>query len=88
MVSLFNTPYWRRVIRPRILTRDNYICQARILSVCLGYDGRQLSPKVLEIDHIKPRSEGGSDDDSNLRVACRPCNRYLAGDIYKGSRQW
>ena len=28
----------------------------------------------LEIDHIHPRSRGGSDRISNLTLACRPCN--------------
>lgn len=28
----------------------------------------------LTIDHIKPRSKGGSDDPSNLRTLCRMCN--------------
>jgi 5-methylcytosine-specific restriction endonuclease McrA len=29
----------------------------------------------LEIDHIHPRSRGGSDRVSNLTLACRPCNQ-------------
>jgi 5-methylcytosine-specific restriction endonuclease McrA len=29
----------------------------------------------LEIDHIHPRSKGGSDRVSNLTLACRPCNQ-------------
>jgi 5-methylcytosine-specific restriction endonuclease McrA len=30
---------------------------------------------VLEIEHIKPRSKGGSDRVSNLALACHPCNQ-------------
>ncbi|NEO23067.1 MULTISPECIES: RNA-guided endonuclease IscB [unclassified Moorena] len=29
----------------------------------------------LEIEHIKPKSKGGSDRVSNLAIACRPCNQ-------------
>ena len=29
----------------------------------------------LEVDHIEPRSRGGSDRPSNLTLACVPCNR-------------
>jgi 5-methylcytosine-specific restriction endonuclease McrA len=29
----------------------------------------------LEIDHIQPRSKGGSDRVSNLTLACQPCNQ-------------
>jgi len=29
----------------------------------------------LEVEHVKPRSLGGSDRVSNLAIACRPCNQ-------------
>ena len=29
----------------------------------------------LTVDHIRPRSGGGTDEISNLRVLCRKCNR-------------
>jgi len=38
-----------------------------------AYCGAQNVP--LEIDHIHPRSKGGSDRVSNLTLACRPCNQ-------------
>ncbi len=31
---------------------------------------------VLEIDHIIPQAKGGTDDPSNLWLACRLCNGY------------
>jgi 5-methylcytosine-specific restriction endonuclease McrA len=37
---------------------------------------RHVSPKVrLHIDHIKPLSQGGTNDKSNLRVVCSACNQ-------------
>lgn len=30
----------------------------------------------LEIEHIVPRSKGGSDDESNLWLSCPLCNRF------------
>ncbi|MCL5284329.1 MAG: RNA-guided endonuclease IscB [Nitrospirae bacterium] len=40
--------------------------------VC-AYCGKKNVP--LEIDHIYPRSKGGSDRVANLTLSCRPCNR-------------
>ncbi len=54
---------WRRK-RERVLLRDGYICQ-----VC-GRVTRQL-----EMDHIVPMSQGGSEDEDNLRAICVACHR-------------
>jgi 5-methylcytosine-specific restriction endonuclease McrA len=32
----------------------------------------------LTIDHVVPRSKGGTDDRSNLQTLCRPCNEKKA----------
>ena len=39
--------------------------------------GRDYSfdPRVLEVDHIRPKSDGGSDAYDNLTLLCPPCNR-------------
>jgi hypothetical protein len=38
-----------------------------------------MSP--LEIEHIVPRAQGGSDDETNLWLACGLCNRYKGARI-------
>lgn len=48
--------------RLRVFERDGFKCQA-----C----GTQ---KNLTIDHILPRSQGGGDNQENLRTFCRSCN--------------
>lgn len=48
--------------RERIMQRDNRRC------VRCGSDSR------LTIDHIHPRSKGGSGEDVNLQVLCHSCN--------------
>ena len=35
---------------------------------------------TVTLDHVKPRSKGGSDDESNLVAACAPCN-HAKGDL-------
>lgn len=57
-----------RRLRWRILARDNF---AR------GYCGRSPTKHgvALEVDHIKPKAQGGSDDVDNLVTACDDCNQ-------------
>jgi hypothetical protein len=43
--------------------------------------GYYLSPQrlvmgTLEIEHLVPRSQGGSDEEDNLWLSCSLCNRY------------
>ena len=52
-----------RKFRHDILIRDGYRC---------AYCGAENIP--LELDHIIPRSRGGSDNPENLTLACKPCN--------------
>src|SRR5260370_694474 len=48
--------------------------------------GYCLSPQRLvmarlEIDHIIPRSKGGTNDEANLRLSCPLCNRSKADRV-------
>lgn len=58
--------------RERILTRDYWLCQA-----CLS-TGKLTALGVKRwdhaVDHITPKSKGGSDDDDNLQSLCRECH--------------
>ena len=41
-----------------------------------GYCGREMwIGECWDVDHIIPKSRGGSDDPDNLIAACRSCNR-------------
>lgn len=53
-------------LRFEVLKRDKFTCQ---------YCGRMSPDVILEIDHIKPVSEGGTNELLNLITSCRDCNR-------------
>ena len=39
-------------------------------------------PWVLEIEHIVPKSKGGTDDEDNLWLACHSCNLYKSDQTH------
>ena len=53
-------------MRWKVLERDNFTCR---------YCGQKAPDAHLEVDHIIPVSEGGTDDEDNLTTACFACNR-------------
>ncbi len=56
--------------RFEVFKRDAFTCR---------YCGGQSPAVVLEVDHIVPVCEGGSDDTINLTTSCWNCNRGKAG---------
>src|SRR5207237_384745 len=56
----------RALSRKNILLRDRNICQ---------YCGAVLSAAELTLDHVIPRSRGGSSTWENLVACCHACNR-------------
>jgi hypothetical protein len=54
--------YLSRADRERIFTRDGWRCRT------CGTIER------LQVDHVIPRSRGGSNADENLQTLCQPCN--------------
>lgn len=52
-------------LRYEVLKRDRVCC------LC----GATKDDSILQVDHIKPRSLGGTNDLSNLQTLCAPCNR-------------
>jgi len=60
--------------RQDVLNRDNCRCRACGFSDSL----------TLEIDHVKPRSLGGSDNLDNLQALCSFCNNTKKNVIIEG----
>ena len=56
--------------RRNVYARDGNSCQ---------YCGKRLAARALTIDHVIPRSLGGTESWSNLVTACMPCNTRKGG---------
>lgn len=52
-------------LRFEVLKRDSFTCQ---------YCGKPSPAAILELDHINPRSKGGTDTIDNLITSCSICN--------------
>ena len=56
---------WEK-LRAKILDRDEGLCQP-----CIEKGRTNLADQV---DHRTPKSQGGTDDESNLQSICTPCH--------------
>ena len=62
---------WQK-LRKRILERDTYLCQ------CPECKGGTLRVRLAqEVDHIKPKAQGGTDHPDNLRAVSKECHERL-----------
>jgi hypothetical protein len=52
-------------VRFSVFARDQFTCV---------YCGQQPPAVMLEIEHVIPVSQGGTNDEANLRCSCRDCN--------------
>lgn len=41
-----------------------------------AYCGKEIEYKDMQVDHVLPKSRGGTDDMDNLLPTCRRCNHY------------
>ena len=56
-----------RVLRKSILERDNYLC--------LHCQAKGVVSVATEVDHIKAKAHGGTDQPNNLQSLCAPCHK-------------
>lgn len=51
-----------------------------------AYCGKEIEYKDMQVDHIKPKCQGGTDNIDNLFPTCRLCNHYkreCSPQVYK-----
>lgn len=71
------TSGWQKA-RKTVLERDDFEC--RECGAVGGIEGNV----ELHVDHITPKSAGGSDDPENLRTLCRECHMEIHGSTSVG----
>jgi 5-methylcytosine-specific restriction endonuclease McrA len=71
-----------KALKKKVLTKRDlvFIRDGRKCRIC----GKT---KGLTIDHIMPRSKGGSNEIDNLQTLCSKCNRLKADTIPDSSKQ-
>ena len=75
-----NSRKWGK-IRKRVMERDyipNFMTN-EMEFVCKEC-GAILRRNQVSVDHIHPKAAGGTDDLSNLRITCIPCNARKSGE--------
>lgn len=72
-------------IRQRVFARDAWTCYLCLLPI--DRSRQWPHPMSPSVDHVKPRSAGGSDDPSNLRATHWHCNEEK-GDRLLGEEMW
>ena len=63
-------------VRAFVLFRDGNKCQC--CRKTLRHDVNDKHPDKANIDHVIPRSRGGSHESVNLQALCRTCNAKKA----------
>ncbi len=63
--------------RLAIYLRDSFACQ-----YCAA-DLHHVAPEIITLDHIVPRSKGGTNSTTNLMTACKTCNSTRGNRCYK-----
>lgn len=80
---------WHRSKAPKM--SSEYVRNRRIVvknfnGACSMCGKLLLNPKHIEVDHIIPRSQGGGDELSNLRVVCHDCHKQKSHEEAEAGR--
>ena len=53
-----------------------------------AYCGCEITIKEMQVDHVKPKRIGGSNDMDNFNPSCRLCNHYKRAMSLEEFRTW
>ena len=52
-----------------------------------AYCGREIAFRDMQVDHLIPKANGGTDDMDNLMPSCRSCNHYKRAETLESFRR-
>jgi len=55
---------------------------------CCAYCGKKILYQDMQVDHVKPKKLGGTNDIDNLLPACRLCNHYKRAATLHDFKHW
>lgn len=67
------------------MARNAHRMQVIALAPSCIYCGKLMTHEKMTLDHIRPRSRGGSDSKANLAICCGNCNQAKAN---RGPLRW
>lgn len=70
---------WRK-LRERVLKRDNYLCVMHMT--------KDVLVEATDVDHIKAKAHGGTDDMDNLQSLCGACHRAKTAQEGRGESKY
>lgn len=71
----------RKSLRHRLLARDGNICHYCDCEMVSPPAGGKAPDRAMTLEHIVPQSYGGTDDITNLVLACAECNNARGNDL-------
>lgn len=79
---------WEK-LREIVLRRDNYLCQPclRDGKLTAVITGNPRHPHAANVDHVKPKAQGGTDDPANLETTCLTCHKAKTAREGRGTKQ-
>lgn len=68
---------WRKRTRKYLWEKSKY-CHWCGIRLTLNYGIRDEHPHFATIEHIVRKADGGTNNEANLTLACKPCNNGRA----------
>ena len=74
-------------VKKQVAGTQRFTCASNVEGYSCPLNGNPFDEAGFEIDHIKPLSEGGSNEPSNLQALCLMCHRVKSNRASTGKEK-